>query len=385
MTTATPIRMTDETTDRPALFLAFALGAHQWQLGFTTGAAQRPRERHVPARPLEAVREEICTAKARLGLPEDAPVLSCYEAGRDGFWRHRWLVPHGVAHCVVDSASMEVQRRQRRAKTDRLDVQKLLTRLLRHAAGERQGWRSVRGPRVEEEERRQLHRALTTAQRDRTRVINRLKGRLASHGLGMPPGGDFAPQLEHRRLWAGTPLPAGLHQRLGQEWEPVVALTQRMAQVEAERRAELQTAEDAGTQKVQHLLMLKGIGINRAGLLVMECFGGRAFRHRKDVGALRGLTPPPSARGNTADEQGLAKAGKAHIRAMAIAIAWGGLRFQPQRALTQWYQQRFGHGSRRLRRIGIVALARQLLMALWRFVETGGVPDGAVLKAAGRH
>lgn len=165
----------------------------------------------------------------------------------------------------------------------------------------------------------------------------------------------------------------------------MVALTQRMAQVEAERRAELQTAEDAGTQKVQHLLMLKGIGINRAGLLVMECFGGRAFRHRKDVGALRGLTPPPSARGNTADEQGLAKAGKAHIRAMAIAIAWGGLRFQPQRALTQWYQQRFGHGSRRLRRIGIVALARQLLMALWRFVETGGVPDGTVLKAAGRH
>jgi transposase len=385
MTTATPIRMTDETPDRPALLLAFELGANQWQLGFTTGAAQRPRERNVPARHLEAVREESCTAKARFGLPADAPVISCYEAGRDGFWLHRWLVPQGVANCVVDSSSIAVNRRHRRAKTDRLDVQKLLTRLLRHAAGERKVWRSVRGPSVEEEDRRQRHRALTTATRDRTRGINRSKGLLASHGLGMPHGGAVAPQLEPRRLWDGPPLPAGLHHRLGQEGEQGVALTPRMAQVAAERRAELQTAEDAGTQKVQQLLMLKGIGINRAWLFVLECFGWRAFRNRQEVGALSGLTPTPYARGNTAYEQGIAKAGNAHSRAMALEIAWGWRRFQPQSALTQWYQQRFGHGSRRLRRIGMVAVARKLLIALWRLVETGVVPDGAVLKAAGRH
>jgi transposase len=139
-------------------------------------------------------------------------------------------VTQGVANCVVDSSSIAVNRRHRRAKTDRLDVQKLLTMLLRHVAGERKVWRIVRVPSVEEEDRRQLHRGFTTAQRDRTRVINRLEGLLASHGLVMPPGGDFAQQLEPLRLWDGTPLPAGLHHRLRQEWEQVGALTQRLAQ-----------------------------------------------------------------------------------------------------------------------------------------------------------
>ena len=137
MTTATPIRMAHDLIDRPVLFVAFALGANQWKLGFTTGAAQRPRERNVPARQSEAVRDEIRKAKERFGLPADAPVLSCYEAGRDGFWLHRWLVTQGVDNCVVDAASIEVNRRHRRAKTDRLDVQKLLMMLLRPAAGER--------------------------------------------------------------------------------------------------------------------------------------------------------------------------------------------------------------------------------------------------------
>jgi transposase len=159
MATAPPIRIAHETTDRPALFLAFALGVNQWKLGFTTGAAQRPRERNVPARHLEAVREEIRRAKQRFGLPEEAQVISCYEAGRDGFWLHRWLVTQGVANCVVDSSSIEVNRRRRRAKTDRLDVQKLLTMLLRHVAGEQKVWSIVRVPSVEEEDRRQLHRA----------------------------------------------------------------------------------------------------------------------------------------------------------------------------------------------------------------------------------
>src|SRR5215510_12661109 len=385
MTTATPIRMTDETTDRPALFLAFALGANQWKLGCTTGVAQRPRERNVPARHLEAVREEICKAKARFGLPEDAPVISCYEAGRDGFWLHRWLVPQGVANCVVDSSSIEVNRRHRRAKTDRLDVQKLLTMLLRHAAGERKVWRIVRVPSVEEEDRRQLHRALATTKRDRTRVINRIKGLLASQGLVMPPSGDFQQQLETVRLWDGSPIPAGLRHRLGQEWEHMQALAQRIAQLEAERRALMPTGEDAAMQKGRQLLTLKGIGTNSAWVVVMEFFGWRAFRNGKEVGALSGLTPTPYASGNTAYERGIAKAGNYHIRAMAIEIAWGWLRFQPASALTQWYQQRFGHGSSRLRRIGIVALARKLLIALWRFVEKGVVPDGAALKAAGRR
>lgn len=382
MATSPGIGMEQQPTPRATLFMAFELSLNTWKLGFTTGSAQRPRERSVPARDLAAVQQEITRAKQRFGLPEDVQVFSCYEAGRDGFWLPRWLVAQGVKNFVVDSSSIEVNRRRRRAKTDRLDVHKLLTMLLRHVAGERRVWSVVRVPSVEEEDRRQLHRALTTAKQDRTRVINRIKGLLAVHGLGMPASGDFPQQLEALRLWDGSPLPAGLRHRLGQEWEHVQALAQRIAQLEAERRALIQTAEDAVTKKVQQLLTLKGIGVNSAWVFVMEFFGWRAFRNGKEVGALSGLTPTPYASGTTAYERGIAKAGNAHIRTMAIEIAWGWLRFQPDSALTQWYQQRFGHGSSRLRRLGIVALARKLLIALWRFVETGLLPDGAALKAA---
>lgn len=146
----------------------------------------------------------------------------------------------------------------------------------------------------------------------------------------------------------------------------------------------IRTGEAVAMRKVRQRLTLKGIGTNSSWLLVMEFFGWRAFRNGKEVGALSGLTPTPYASGNTAYERGIAKAGNYHVRALAIEMAWGWLRFQPASALTQWYQRRFGHGSSRLRRIGIVALARKLLIALWRFVETGVLPDGAALKAAVR-
>jgi transposase len=256
--------------------------------------------------------------------------------------------------------------------------------LLRHVAGEQRVWSIVRVPSVEEEDRRQLHRALATAKRDRTRVINRIKGLLASQGLVIPPSGDFQQQLESLRLWDGSPLPAGRRHRLGQEWEHVQALAPRIGQLEADRRTLMQTAEAAVMQKVRQLLTRKGLGPNRAWGFVMEFFGWRAFRNGQAVGALSGLPPTPYASGNTADERGIANAGNYHIRAMAIEMAWGWRRFQPASALTQWSQQRFGHGSSRLRRIGRVALARKLLIALGRFVETGVLPDGAALKAAVR-
>jgi transposase len=169
-------RIEQETPSQPRLFLAFALGKHTWKLGFTTGMAHQPRARTIPAGDIARVQQEITRAKQRFALPEDARVMSCDEAGRDGCWLHRSLVAHRVEHLVIDSASMEVNRRQRRAKTDRLDVRKLLTMLLRHLAGEKKVWRVVRVPSVDEEDRRQLHRALPTAKQDRTRVINRIKG-----------------------------------------------------------------------------------------------------------------------------------------------------------------------------------------------------------------
>ena len=197
----------------------------------------------------------------------------------------------------------------------------------------------------------------------------------------MPQSRAFQPQLEALRLWDGSPLPAGLRLRLGQEWEHVKALAQRMAQLEAKRCAWLQTSEDAVRKQVRQLLTLKGIGTNSAWVFVMEGFGWRAFRNGKEVGALSGLPPTPDASGNTADERGIATAGNSHVRAMASEMAWGGRRFQPGSALTPWDQQRFGHGRSRLRRRGRVALARKLLIALWRLVEAGVLPDGAALKA----
>jgi transposase len=176
MATPDKIHIEQATLPQPTLFLAFELGQNTWKLGFTIGMAQQPRERTIPAGALDTLQQEIARAKQRFGLPEAARVVSCYEAGRDGFWLHRALVAHGVTNHVIDSASIEVNRRQRRAKTDRLDVRKLLTMLLRHMAGEKKVWSVVRVPSVEEEDRRQRHREMLTAKQDRTRVINRIKG-----------------------------------------------------------------------------------------------------------------------------------------------------------------------------------------------------------------
>src|SRR5262249_24046695 len=189
---------TEESTAVPTgttLLLAFELGERTWKLGFTTGPAQRPRVRQVAARATERVLEEIARAKERFQLPADAPVLSCYEAGRDGFWLHRWLIAHAVSNQVIDSSSIEVNRRARRAKTDRLDVGGLLSLLMRHAHGDRR-WRVVRVPSVGEEDARQLPRTRETVQQDRTRLINRLNALLVTQGLAVPIDARFPTHLE---------------------------------------------------------------------------------------------------------------------------------------------------------------------------------------------
>jgi transposase len=381
MATPTTPRMTQDSLSQSTLYLAFELGKNTWKLGFTIGMAQQPRERTIPAGALETLQKEITRAKQRFGLPEDACVVSCYEAGRDGFWLHRYLAAHGVTNHVIDSASIEVNRRQRRAKTDRLDVHKLLTMLLRHMAGERKVWSVVRVPSVEEEDRRQLHRELTTAKCDRTRLSNRIKGLLAGHGVQLVLQGDVDAHLDQLHQWDGSPLPPALLSRLKRAWQQVCFLTAHIQTLEAQRWAVLRRREDAVVDQVRQLFTLRGIGVNSAWLYVMEFFAWRDFQTPKQVGALAGLTPTPSQSGQSRRELGIAKAGNRHMRAMAIEIAWAWRRFQPTSALSQWYEQRFGHGSARLRKIGIVALARKLLIALWRFLKTGVLPEGAVLKA----
>ncbi len=364
----------------PVLCVAFELGASEWKMAFSTGLGQSPRHRVIVARDLAKVQEEIVRAKARFGLPADAPVASCYEAGRDGFWLHRALVAMGVENLVVDSASIEVSRRGRRPKTDRLDAGKLVGMLLRYMAGDRRVWSVVRVPTPEEEDRRHLHRELMTARRDRTRLTNRIKGLLFGQGIRLTKLTELPRLLGTLRLWDGKLLPRMLKARIEREWAQVELLTEKIRQLKIERRRLLRTAEDAGTECARKLLRVGGIGANAAWLFALEFFSWREFKNRRQVGALAGLTPTPYQSGDEARDQGICKAGNRWIRALAIEIAWGWLRYQPQSELSQWYQRRFGHGSSRMRKIGIVALARKLLIELWKYLETGIPPAGARLK-----
>jgi transposase len=366
----------------PYLFLAFELSQNLWKLGFTIGVAQRPRIRNISARDLLALQHEIQAAKKRFGLPANAPVLSCYEAGRDGFWIHRYLGENGIQNLVVDSASIEVSRRARRRKTDKLDVNKLLAMLIRFHSGEQKVWRVVRVPTKEAEDSRQLHRELMILKSERTRHTNRIKGLLTSQGISISVKLDLPDRLETLRLWDGSRLSEALVMRLQREYQRWVLVDQQIDQLTAHRKELLKTSQQPNVEQVRQLMRLKGIGVNSAWLFVMEFFSWRDFRNRREVGACAGLTNAPYQSGDTSRDQGIEKAGNRFIRAIAIEIAWSWLRYQPISKLSQWYQQRFGHGSKRQRKIGIVALARKLLIALWRYLETGTVPEGALLKAA---
>jgi transposase len=378
---AATTRNFDPTAIENTLSISFELGEGTWKLSFTSGFGEKVFRRSVRGRDREAVVREIAAMKERLGLAPDCRVVSCYEAGRDGFWLHHFLVSHGVENLVVDSSSIEVSRRKRRAKTDRLDGESLLDLLLRHRAGSRKKvWSVVRVPTVEQEDRRHLHRELASAKKDRTRVTNRMKGLLANQGLTLDLKKGVPTQLSALRQWDGSPLPSGLRSRLSREWERVQFYTDLVERLEAERRELLRQAEDSSIEKVLQLNHLKGIGVNSAWLYVMELFGWRELRNRREVGAILGLTPTPHDSGQSERERGMSKAGNRHVRAMAIEIAWGWLRFQPNSALSKWYQRRFGSGSKRMRKIGIVALARKLMIELWRFLETGVLPEGATLK-----
>jgi transposase len=372
----------DKYNIEPRLYLAFELGNKQWKVGSTIGLGQAPRLRTIVAGDLPQLQDEIGRAKRRFRLAEEVRVVSCYEAGRDGFWLHRYLLSEGIENVIVDSASLEVNRRKRRVKTDRVDARKLLTMLLRYHSGEPKVWHVVRVPSLEQEDGRQLHRDLSSLKRERTRHINRIKGLLVSQGVRLEIKKDFPEQVSEATLWDGNPLPPGMQARVRREFTRIQLVNQHIKALEAERRQIIRTASDPQTEMIRQLLHLRGIGPTSAWLFVKEFFGWRQFRNRRQVGALSGLTPTPHQSGDSYREQGIDKAGNRHIRAIAIEIAWAWLRFQPDSALSRWYQERFGHGNSRMRRIGIVALARKLLIALWRYLETGEVPEGAVLKSA---
>jgi transposase len=362
----------------PKLYLALELSWSKWNLAFTTGMAQQPRLRTIPARDLFALALEIRRAKERFGLPAETPVISCYEAGRDGFWVHRHLVKQEVQSLVVDSASIEVNRRKRRAKSDRLDATKLVTMLIRWDHDEKKLWAVVQVPSAADEDARQLHRELISLKDERTSHVNRIKGLLAGLGLTLAVDLRLPKRLDGLRQWDGSPLPADLRLRILREFDRWQVVNIQIRSLEAEQRRRVRDDATPGVEPIRRLLGLKAVGVQGAWLLVREFFGWRLFRNRRQVGALAGLTGTPYASGGTQREQGISKAGNRRLRWLMVEAAWSWLRYQPQSALSQWYHRRFD-GSARLRKVGIVALARKLLVALWKYLERGEVPEGAIV------
>jgi transposase len=363
----------------PVLYVAFELSNSTWKLACSDGN----KLRHVTVRAgdLDQVQRALIGAKRHFGLTDEVHTVSCYEAGRDGFWLHRYLHSCRIDNVVVDSASLEVNRRLRRAKTDRVDAGKLLTMLVRYHGGEKHLWRVVRVPSRKDEEARHIHRELEALKRERTRHRNRIHGILIQPGLrvGNPSTKKFVQELELMRTWDGRQLPAEMKVRLVRVYERLRLVEDQISTLVNEQIKRLK-GENARMAQVAQLMRLPGIGPVSSWTFVMEFFGWRRFRNRREVAALAGLTPTPYDSGKRLREQGISKAGNRRVRTLAIEIAWAWLRYQPQSKLSRWFLERFAAGGSRMRRIGIVALARRLLIDLWRFLEYGVVPEGARIR-----
>jgi transposase len=383
---------TESITDsRPTLYVALELSKDTWKLAFTTSRRAKPRIRDVRARDLGGFLAEVRAAKERHGLAADAPVLSCYEAGRDGFWIHRFLEANDIANLVVDAASIEVNRRSRRAKTDRIDAQKLVHLLARHGDGE-SVLRVVSVPPREAEDERLLPRQLLTLKRKRVRTGNQIRAALFLHGVDIDPRrGNFAQKeflakLKAARQWDGSTLPPELVRTVKMHWEEFALITRQIKVLEQRQRKQLRDARAKGSespeahQKAARLTQLRGIGDVGALILVLELFAWRKFNNRKQVAALAGLTGTPHQSGGPGRDQGISKAGNPRIRRLMVELAWLWLRWQPSSRTTRWFHEHVGKAGSRGKRKAIVAVARKLLVELWHFVEHGVIPEGAVLK-----
>jgi transposase len=380
-TTQETLRIKDNIKEA-ILYTAFELSLKKWKLAFSNG--EKMRTVSIDARNLAQLHEEIDKAKQRFALGDDIGMMSCYEAGRDGFWLHRYLLSCGIDNVVVDSASIEVNRRKRRAKTDRIDVRKLMHMLLRYHGGEQLVWSVVNVPSEAAEDGRQLHRELESLKKERTMHRNRLKSLLIQQGIVVsnPSSRKFLIELEKLRSWDGKELPADLKSRIIREHARLRMVEEQIYALGKQREKRVAAADSDAMKQIEQLMTLVGIGMNSSWKFVMEFFAWRNFKNGKQIGALSGLTPTPYDSGGSLREQGISKAGNARVRTLAVEMAWVWLRFQPQSRLSQWYTQRFGQGGKRMRRIGIVAMARRLLIDLWRYLEQGVVPEGARLVGA---
>ena len=364
----------------PVLLLALELSAKTWRL--CIGANGRQYQATMTPGDAAGFEASLVHARARLGLPANAPVVSCYEAGRDGFWVHRWLTQRGVGNVVVDSASIEVSRRARQVKTDRVDARKLLALLARWYGGDGWALAVARVPSVAEEDQRRTHRERDYLVGERTRESKRLQGLLADQGVKVKGAVTRrGVDLSRLRTGDGRELPAHLREELARGVERYRGLSASIAELENLQDTLVAKAQGQGPAAlVSLLMMLKGVGMQTAWCVVMELFAWRGYRNRKELAASVGLVPTAYDSGQSRREQGVSKSGNRRVRAMLIELAWGWLRYQPDSALSRWWQDRFA-GTPRGRKVGIVALARKLLIDLWKLTQSGVLPEGAVVKA----
>lgn len=384
------------------LYVGLELGLTKWVLCFS---GEGKKYRWVTLEGTEAcvskALEEVGKARKKLGLSAKCRVVSCYEAGRHGFSVHRELAVAGIESIVVDSSSIEVPRRLRRNKTDGLDAKSLVRLLMRWAGGESEALRVVRVPTVEQEDERRLQREIRRLKHERTALTNRIKSLLLLVGVRIDKlGSDFPEVLEKARQFDGTALPPYLLADVQHSYERRCLLDQQLHEIKTVRSARLkqiQKAEQADRKAAQvdqkpesyaeqvaslvlHLTRLSGIGDESAWLLATEFFGWREFRNRRQVAGSAGLVPTVQLSCTVQRDGGISKAGNRRVRWMLQEIAWCWLRFQPNSALTVWYNRKFAGGSSRQRRTGAVALARRLAIDLWRYVADGVVPEGALFK-----
>jgi transposase len=317
-------------------------------------------------------------------LKKRVDVICCYEAGYDGFWLHRLLEARGIRNYVIDPASVQVDRRARRAKTDRVDVERLLRSLMAYLRGEPKVWSVVRVPSVAEEDDRRLHRERGRLIGERIQHVNRIKGLLAIHGIYdyQPLHRDRMQRLKGLQTADGHQLSPRLKAEIVRELQRLELLLGMINTIEAERDAIASAkakVEHSNAKKIQDLVKVKSIGPEFATALVSEVFY-RSFDNRKQLAGYLGLTPSHFQSGSMCRDQGISKAGNTKARTTMIELAWMWLQYQPGSALSIWFHNRVGKLKGRIRRITIVAVARKLLIALWRYLETGLVPDGAILK-----
>jgi transposase len=371
----------DSRTGLAMLYTAFELSDTKWKLAFSDGS--KMRHVAVAARDLEQLQREIGKAKKRFRLSGKVPIVSCYEAGRDGFWLHRYLISCGIRNVIVDSSSIEVNRRKRRAKSDRIDAGKLLRMLMRYHGGESRLWSVVRVPTEEQEDARHLHRELGVLKKERVMHRSRIRGLFIQLGIRIGNPGNRLFLTFLMRTWDGKELPSGLRARVEREYHRLRLVEEQITALKKQQEELIKEADTASLKKIASLRRLYGIGTTSAWVFVKEFFDWRKFDNRRQVAAAAGLTPTPYDSGSSRHEQGISKTGNRRIRAMAVEIAWCWLRFQSRSKLSRWFNKRFAKGGSRMRRIGIVAMARRLLIDLWRYLEHGVIPEGARFKVAG--